>query len=220
MQNAYTLAEVSEKALVLPRSVQNWAAKKVLRPVSRTSGKGTGVHRLFSTAELEITAIIGVISRKSAPLTALRDVANWLRSVQQRGKKFGLSSFEDGDRFIKEQQFLALRGTDIQGTQTDQEFAAYWNLDYVPAGPPVASKQDLDDLRGWLIYEEAKLPDNKVVLYFAADENGSWNTQLDYEGVKFQTGNPLNDFDEYQVVRIGRILSRLYSVQNRLEVSG
>ena len=75
MHNTFTLAEVTEKASVRPRSVQNWAAKKVLRPVSRTSGKGTGVHRLFSISELEITAIIGVISRKAPPLSALREVS-------------------------------------------------------------------------------------------------------------------------------------------------
>jgi DNA-binding transcriptional MerR regulator len=213
MENTFTLAEVTEKASVRSRSVQNWAAKKVLRPVSRTSGKGTGVHRLFSTGELEITAIIGVISRKGPPLSALREVASWLRSVQQRGKRFGLNSFEEGKRFINEQQFKLLRGTDLQ-SGSEEEFAKLMGLDGVPEdSSPIANKQDLDELRGWLIYEKAKRPGNNVVLYFAVDETGHWNTRIDHEGQEFgqYSDDPLKDVDEYQVVRIGRILSRLHS---------
>jgi DNA-binding transcriptional MerR regulator len=213
MQSTFTLAEVAEKASVRPRSVQNWAAKKVLRPVSSTSGKGTGVHRLFSAGELEIAAIVGVISRTAPPLSALRDVAGWLRSVQQRGKKFGLSSFEDGRRFINEQQFKLLRGTDLQGAHTDEWLAEVHGLDTVPdAGPPIATKKEIDELRGWLIYEEAKQPNNNVVLYFA-ETGGRWHTSLDHEGQEFgpYSDDPIKGFDEYQVVRIGRILSRLYS---------
>jgi hypothetical protein len=50
-----------------------------------------------------------------------------------------------------------------------------------------------------------------VVLYFASDETGRWNTRVDHEGEQFaQYSDDLKDFDEYQVVRIGRILTRLY----------
>jgi len=102
----------------------------------------------------------------------------------------------------------------LQGTRTDEEFAKSVGLGGVPENPsPIATHQDIDDLRGWLIYEEAKRPNNNVVLYFAIDDTGRWHTSLYHEGQEFgpHSNDPIKGFDEYQVVRIGRVLSRLHS---------
>lgn len=211
-QQTFTLSEMTEHADIKARSAQHWAAKKVLRPVPSTNGKGTGVHRLFSLNELEIAAIIGTISRKEPPLAALRDIAGWLRSVQHRGRKFGLVGLEDGAKFIREQRFKLNRGTALQGENTDAEFAALLQLEEVPEGPAIATQDDIDQLQGWMIYQEARQPNSDVVLLVAMDEKGRWATWLGHEGqeIRRQADAPLNDFDEYSVIRIGRILTRLY----------
>jgi DNA-binding transcriptional MerR regulator len=214
MHGSLTLSQLTAKTSTKARRLQNWTSKKVLRPEAKTLSRGTGIHRLYSQNEVEIAAIISEISRYGLPVWMLRGVADWLRQFQQRGKKYGLTGFVDGDRYVREQRFKLLRKTDIQGERSDAWLAEQLGLDHVPPGEAEITNDDLQELEGWVTYEKAKRPGSEIVMFltFSADK---WSLRI-HDSATLPGNNEklFGDSDSYLVIRIDRIISRLWQSEN------
>ena len=80
----FTLAEVARRTGASPRSIQLWANAGALRPVQGTKHAGTGRHRQFTEAEVEIAALLVPFASLGITIGKLARIADAIRRARGR----------------------------------------------------------------------------------------------------------------------------------------
>jgi len=79
LSTGLTITDLAKLSGANPRSVQHWAASGILMPVPFTSGKGTGVPRLFVEQEAVIACIMVHLLNRQITIGEMRRIANGIR---------------------------------------------------------------------------------------------------------------------------------------------
>ena len=80
VQNEFTLSDLVQATGAKRRSIQIWADRGVIEPVSSTQNAGTGVHRLFSRREAIVACIIHPFAERQISIGELKSIAALLRA--------------------------------------------------------------------------------------------------------------------------------------------
>ncbi len=75
----YTVTDIARIAGANPRSVQHWAASKLLIAKSETDRKGTGNARLFAADEALIACVLQPLAERQTPVAEMKRIAFLIR---------------------------------------------------------------------------------------------------------------------------------------------
>ncbi|OJX78547.1 MerR family transcriptional regulator [Magnetospirillum sp. 64-120] len=80
-EDTYSVSEIARAIGEKPRAVQFWADMGVLQPEGDTYRKGKGVHRRFSTSELQYAYAASYLAGTNAPLSEILAAVGRLRRL-------------------------------------------------------------------------------------------------------------------------------------------
>ncbi len=75
----YSVTDIARIAGANPRSVQHWAASKLLIAKSETDRKGTGNRRLFAADEALIACVLQPLAERQTPVGEMQRIAFLIR---------------------------------------------------------------------------------------------------------------------------------------------
>jgi DNA-binding transcriptional MerR regulator len=97
MPITYTLREIADATGAKPRALQFWTLNGVLQPVEGTMHGGSGRHRRYARAEVELAAVLNELHVFTLSVGTLRSLADYLRDTITTGDRLGFTSPREAD---------------------------------------------------------------------------------------------------------------------------
>lgn len=225
MQGSFLQADVVQRTGISPRTLQFWVNGGLLKPTTPNKKAGTGVHRRYSADELEIAAILAELSRLGISTGALRGIADWIRSIQKVGQKFGTLGHSAAERFLRVQRYLREKDlTDpnlLHNVLPESDHRAHLGLtpsDPLPRGKPSIDESQEAKIYEWIEYDRARNPrwdsGENIVLKIGLAEDEKWFGVVGYGAIEnVERDDRFQSFNSILIVKLSRIFQKLWATE-------
>lgn len=102
MRGGFTLSEIVRRTGAGRRAVQLWADGGVMQAIADTDRAGTGVHRLFDEAEVQIAALLVPLANLGIPIGHLKVFSGLIRPSIVAASRLDLSRSVDEALYHKD----------------------------------------------------------------------------------------------------------------------